>query len=174
MPKSQEQSLDEDAVFLPLTESSPEFLHCERERKAVERLLSAGPEAFYSSIDTERSGCFLSPEEVSQISGWAQDYRVSQLQVQREEDEKEDGSQMADYPSTYFPAYSDTPAPSLDLGWPDKFSWVGRGSVTVYTSPPAEGQPHIREIIRRNLQRASKVCKDDVFNFKFPKYFIVR
>ncbi|XP_075997553.1 protein FAM83A isoform X2 [Genypterus blacodes] len=158
MPKSQEQSLDEDAVFLPLTESCPEFLHSERERKAVERLLSAGPEAFYSSIGAERSGCFLSPEEVSQISSWAQDYHVSQVQVQREEGDEEDGdSQMGDYSSTYFPAHSDTPAPCLDLGWPERFSWQGRGSVTVHTNPPAEEQPHIREIIRRHLQKASKV-----------------
>lgn len=158
MQNSQKHSLDENVVFLPVTESSPEFLHCERERQAVERLLSAGPEAFYSSIDTERSGSFLSPQEVSQITGWAQDYHVSQLQLQREENgEKEENLQIEDFSSTYFPAYSDTPAPCLELGWPEKGSWMGRESVTVHTSPPAEGQPHIREIIRRHLQRASQV-----------------
>ncbi|KAF7659190.1 hypothetical protein LDENG_00002300 [Lucifuga dentata] len=157
MSNSQEQNLDENVVFLPVTESSPEFLHCERERQAVERLLSAGPEAFYSSIDTERSGCFLSPQEVSQITSWAQDYHISQLQLEKEGNGEEESPQIEDFSSTYFPAFSDTPAPCLELGWPEKGSWVGRGSVTVHTSPPAEGQPHIREIIRRHLQGASQV-----------------
>ncbi|XP_035518577.1 uncharacterized protein fam83e [Morone saxatilis] len=157
MSKSQEQSLDEDAVFLPVNESSPEFLHCEKERQAVERLLNAGPEAFYSSIGTEHAGGFLSPEEVSQISSWAQDYRFNPLQVQREVNGEDGSSEMEDICSTYFPSYSDTPAPNLDIGWPERILWVPKGSVTVHTSPPAEGEPPVREIIRRHLQKASKV-----------------
>ena len=162
MSNSQEQSLDEDAVFLPLNESSPDFLYCEKERQAVERLLSAGPEAFYSSIGTERSGCFLSSEEVSQITSWAQDYRFTQLQVQREENGAESSSEMEDFCSTYFPRHSDTPAPNLDLGWPEKSSSAPVGSITVHTSPPAEGEPPVRGIIRWHLQKATQVCKYDV------------
>lgn len=159
MSNSQEQSLDENAVFLPVTESSPEFLHCERERQAVERLLSTGPEAFYSSISTERSGCFLSSEEVSQLTSWAQDYRLNSLQVQREANGEHGSSEMEDVCSTYFPSQSDTSTPSLELGWPEKSSWVPKGNITVHTSPPAEGEPPVREIIRRHLQKASQVCK---------------
>ncbi|KAI3369963.1 hypothetical protein L3Q82_024764, partial [Scortum barcoo] len=157
MSNSQEQSLDENTVFLPVTESSPEFLYCERERQAVEILLSAGPEAFYSSIGTERSGCFLSSEEVSQITGWAQDYRFNPQQVRRETNGEEGGSEMEDVCSTYFPSYSDTPTPNLELGWPERGPWVPKGSVTVHTSPPAEGEPPVREIIRRHLQKAKQV-----------------
>ncbi|XP_041810900.1 uncharacterized protein fam83e isoform X2 [Chelmon rostratus] len=157
MSNSQEQSLDEDAVFLPVNESSPQFLHCEKEREAVERLLSEGPEAFYSSIGTERSGCFLSSEEVSQISSWAQDYHFNQLQVQREANGEGGSSEMKDFCSTYFPSYSDTPTPNLDLGWPEKRPWMPKGSITVHTSPPAEGEPPVREIIRQHLQKASQV-----------------
>ncbi|XP_070813711.1 protein FAM83G [Chaetodon trifascialis] len=157
MSNSQEQSLDEDVVFLPVTESSPEFLHCEKERQAVERLLSEGPEAFYSSIGTERSGCFLSCEEVSQISSWAEDYHFNQIQVQREANGEEGSSEIKNFCSTYFPCYSDAPTPNLDLGWPGKRHWRPKGSVTVHTSPPAEGDPPVREIIRRHLQKASQV-----------------
>ncbi|XP_034441423.1 protein FAM83E [Hippoglossus hippoglossus] len=155
MSNSKEQSLDENVIFLEVTESSPEFLYSERERQAVERLLSAGPETFYSSIGTERSGCFLSTEEVRQIGSWAQDYHFNQVQL--EEDGWEGSSQMEDFCSTYFPCNSDTPAPGLDLGWPEKGPWLTMGSITVHTSPPAEGEPPVREIIRQHLQRATQV-----------------
>ncbi|CAB1459543.1 unnamed protein product [Pleuronectes platessa] len=155
MSNSKEQSLDENVVFLEVTESSPEFLYSERERQVVERLLSAGPETFYSSNGTERSGCFLSPEEVRQIGSWAQDYHCNQ--VQWEGDGGDGSSQMEDFCSTYFPCKSDTPAPDLDLGWPEKGPWLTMGSITVHTSPPSEGEPPVREIIRQHLQRATRV-----------------
>lgn len=168
MPTSEEQSLDDNVVFQPVHVSSPEFLHSETERKAVERLLSAGPEAFYSSVGTEYSGCFLSPEEVSLMNSWAEDFRFSQPRAQREENGEEGYSEKADFSSTYDPAYSDTPPPSLELGWPDQLPWVQRTEgVSVYTSPPAEGEPPVREIIRRHLQRAREVCRyyvDLIFN----------
>ncbi|XP_033994986.1 protein FAM83D isoform X1 [Trematomus bernacchii] len=157
MSNSHEQSLDENVVFLPVNESSPEFLHCEKERQAVERLLNAGPEAFYSSIGTERSGCFLSSEEVSQISSWAQDYRLHPLQVQRQENGEDCSSEMEDFCSTYFPSFTDTPPPSLELGWPEKSPWGAKDSVRVHTSPPAEGDPSVRQIIRWHLQNAGEV-----------------
>lgn len=157
MSNSQEQSLNEDVVFLPVTEISPEFLHCEHERQAVERLLSAGPEAFYSSVGTERSGCFLSSEEVSQITSWAQDYRFTPPQVERLENGEDSSLDMQDFCSTYFPSESDVPTPDLALGWPEKSPWTPTGSITVYTSPPADGDPPVREVIRRHLQQASQV-----------------
>lgn len=153
MSNSQEQSLDEDVVFPLVTESSPGFLYCERERQAVERLLSAGPEAFYCSVGKE---CFLSPEEVGQLSGWAQDYRFNQLHAERE---TQASLGTEDTCSTYFPSKTDTPAPDLDLGWPERCPWMPEGSVRVYTSPPAEGEPPVREIFRWNLQKASHVRK---------------
>ncbi|KAI4827156.1 hypothetical protein KUCAC02_030574 [Chaenocephalus aceratus] len=157
MSNSHEQSLDENVVFLPVNESSPEFLHCEKERQAVERLLNAGPEAFYSSIGTERSGCFLSSEEVSQISSWAQDYRLHPLQVQRQENGEDGSSEMEDFCSTYFPSFTDTPPPGLELGWPERSPWGAKDSVRVHTSPPAEGDPSVRQIIRWHLQNAGEV-----------------
>lgn len=151
-----EPSLAEDAVFLPVDESSPEFLYCEREREAVEKLLSAGPEAFYSVAIRELSGCFLSPEEVSQIPRWVQSYRFNELQVQPE-NEAESIPEMEDFCSSYFPCHSDLPVPDLELGWPDRFPLAGIPSVTVHISPPAEGEPSVREVIRQHLQKARQV-----------------
>uniref|UniRef100_A0A3Q3MQ59 Family with sequence similarity 83 member E n=1 Tax=Mastacembelus armatus TaxID=205130 RepID=A0A3Q3MQ59_9TELE len=157
MSKYQDQSLNEDVVFLPVNESSPKFLHCEKERQAVERLLSAGPEAFYSSISTEPSSCFLSSEEVSQITNWAQENRLTHVHVQKEENGVESSSDMEDVCSTYFPCQSDIPPPDLELGWPERNPWRQIGGIKVYTSPPAEGEPSVREVIRWHLQMASQV-----------------
>ncbi|XP_072238042.1 protein FAM83D [Leuresthes tenuis] len=156
MSNSQEQSLNENVVFLPVDKSSPEFLYCEEEREAVERLLSEGPEAFYSSIGSKCSGCFLSPEEVSQITSWAQSYHLNPPQVE-EENGVENSSEMEDFCSTYFPDHTDMPPPDLELGWPIKPFSVLEASVAVHTNPPAEGEPPVREVIRRHLQKARKV-----------------
>ncbi|XP_053724625.1 protein FAM83D isoform X2 [Synchiropus splendidus] len=157
MSHSQEQSLDENVVFLPLSASAPEFLHSEQERHAVEKLLNEGQDAFYSLLGPDPFGCFLSPEEVSQISSWTQNYQFSKLHPPSEEDDARGHLDGMDFCSTYFPSHSDVPTPNLDLGWPVKLSWLAPGAITVHTSPPAEGERPIREIIRRNLQNAKQV-----------------
>uniref|UniRef100_A0A1A8ATH5 Family with sequence similarity 83, member E n=1 Tax=Nothobranchius furzeri TaxID=105023 RepID=A0A1A8ATH5_NOTFU len=96
MSNSREQSLDENVVFLPVDESNPEFLHSEREREAVERLLSEGPEAFYGSIGSELSRCFLSPEEVNQINSCAQKYQFNQKPLILKVPGSEDFSSVSD------------------------------------------------------------------------------
>ncbi|KAM7402301.1 hypothetical protein PAMP_017549 [Pampus punctatissimus] len=154
MSNFQEQSLDENEVFLPVNETSPEFLHSEREREAMEILMSFGPEDFYSSIGTECSACFLSPVEVSQITSWAQDYHCSELQVQLEDNTEDNNSDLS---SSYFPFYSDVPPPNLELGWPEKSLSVPLENITVHTNPPTAGKPPVREIIRRHLQKAKQV-----------------
>lgn len=155
MTDSHEQSLNEDIVFLPVSESSPDFLHSETERLALERLLNAGPEAFYSTVGAGHSSCFLSPDEVTDITNWAQDYHVSTLSKENGEFEQE--VEFEEYCSTYYPAHSDTPLPSLALGWPESSPWGREDSVRVYTSPPAEGEPSVREVIRRKIQAATQV-----------------
>uniref|UniRef100_A0A8C6SZP4 Family with sequence similarity 83 member E n=1 Tax=Neogobius melanostomus TaxID=47308 RepID=A0A8C6SZP4_9GOBI len=157
MTDSQEQCLNEDIVFLPVSETSPEFLYSEPERLAVERLLNAGPEAFYSTVGAGQSSCFLSPDEVTEITNWAQDYHLSP-HPKEENGEFGQGLDFGGYSSTYYPAHSDTPAPCLALGWPESSPWRREDSVRVYTSPPAEGEPSVRELIRRKLQTATQVC----------------
>ncbi|KAJ3603107.1 hypothetical protein NHX12_030851 [Muraenolepis orangiensis] len=170
MSNSHQQSLDEEAVFLPVTEACPDFLHCEGERLAVEELMSVGPGAFYSRLGMEKLGSFLSQEEVNQISGWVQDYAISPTQAVPGAEEEEEGDEGDEgngeegggsaarcLTSCYFPTFSDAPAPCLDLGWPERSAWPDQDSVKVCTSPPEEGQPPIREIVRRHLQNARQV-----------------
>uniref|UniRef100_A0A8B9H212 Family with sequence similarity 83 member E n=1 Tax=Astyanax mexicanus TaxID=7994 RepID=A0A8B9H212_ASTMX len=157
MNNSQQQSLDETAVFSPLTESSPEFLHSEAERCALEHLLTSGPGAFYTKLSKEGLTHFLSPEEVNQVAGWAEDYRISEVLLDSGnlEDESESGTQG--FSNQYFPVHSDTPAPSLELGWPEEARLEGVDQAVVYTSPPVEQMPHVREVVRRLLQEATMV-----------------
>ncbi|XP_072522620.1 uncharacterized protein fam83e [Salminus brasiliensis] len=155
MNNSQQQSLDENVVFSPLVESNPEFLHCEGERCALEQLLTSGPGAFYTKLSKERLAHFLSPEEVNQVSSWAKDYSISEVLLGNGEFEDESGSGTQGYSVQYFPVHSDTPAPCLDLGWPEEAGWEGVDQAVVYTNPPAEQTPHIREVVRRLLQGAT-------------------
>ncbi|XP_061584527.1 uncharacterized protein fam83e isoform X1 [Cololabis saira] len=156
MSNSQEQSLNENVVFLPVDESCPQFLHCEKEREAVETLLSAGPEAYYSAVGAEHSSCFLSPEEVNQFASWAQNYHSDSIPL-KVENGVESSPEMEDYCSTYFPSHTDLPVPELELGWPVNPYCVQEGSITVYTTPAVDGGPPVREIIRRHLQQAQQV-----------------
>ncbi len=157
MSNSQEQSLNENIIFAPLTESNPDFLHCEEERYCVESLVSSGREAFYTKLHQEQIGSFLSPGEVNQISGWTEDYHQSDANQEDGNGEMEVGSDGEDFSGHYFPTESDTPAPCLELGWPEKTIWMDMGQIHVFTNPPAEQMPTIREILRRHLQGATKV-----------------
>ncbi|MCI4390396.1 hypothetical protein PGIGA_G00122120 [Pangasianodon gigas] len=153
MSKSQEQSLNEDVVFLPANESNPEFLHSEVERSALESLLRDGPGAFYTKLSAHRLEPFLSPEEVNQVSNWVEDHHVEV--VENGDIGSESSSDVQGLSDQYFPALSDTPAPCLELGWPEKDRWDGVGRAMIYTNPPVEQAPHIREVIRRLLQGAT-------------------
>lgn len=182
MSNSQEQSLDEDAVFQPLTEACPQFMHSESERYALECLLNEGPGAFYMQLNAERLGPFLSPEEVNQMGAWAHDYRVSQVVLEEDmmlvggaagdpsatvvdgdgKGEGGQGAMLQDFSARYFPVHSDTPAPPLELGWPERESWDCMGQARVYTSPPQEAAPPIREVVRKLIQGAKKVRGKDI------------
>ncbi|KAK7119100.1 hypothetical protein R3I94_021069 [Phoxinus phoxinus] len=157
MSNSQEQSLNENVVFAPLTESSPDFLHCEEERYCVESLVSSGPEAFYTKLHQEQMGSFLSTGEVNQISSWVEDYHQSDAVLEDGNGEVEVGSEGDDFSGHYFPTESDTPAPCLELGWPERYSWMDMGRVEVYTNPPVEQEPSIREVLRTLLQGATRL-----------------
>ncbi|XP_061642197.1 uncharacterized protein fam83e [Phyllopteryx taeniolatus] len=154
MAGSQEASLDENVLFLPVKPSSPEFLYSELERQSVEKLLCEGPKAFYKSVGSELFSSFLSPNEVGEITSWVQDFHFTPLQ--KEENGGKANLDAADLTSSYFPSYSDVPAPGLELGWPE-VPWVRMENVAVYTNPPSDGEPSIREVIRRHLQKASQV-----------------
>ncbi|KAL7843290.1 hypothetical protein AOLI_G00248020 [Acnodon oligacanthus] len=155
MNTSQHQSLDKDVIFSPVLESNPEFLHSEAERYAVEQLLTAGPRAFYSKLGKERLTHFLSPEEVNQVSSWVEDYHISEVHLDDGNFEEESGTGTQGYSIQYFPIHSDIPAPCLELGWPENKRWEGVDQAKVYTNPPVEQMPHIREVVRKLLQEAT-------------------
>ncbi|XP_056324031.1 uncharacterized protein fam83e [Danio aesculapii] len=157
MSNTQEQSLNENVVFAPLSESSPEFLHCEEERYCVESLVSSGPQAFYTQLHQEQIGSFLSSGEVKQISNWAEDFHQSDGLQEDGNGEVEVGSEGEDFSGKYFPTESDTPAPCLELGWPERAMWMDTGRVNVYTNPPTEQSPSIREVLRRLIQAATRL-----------------
>ncbi|KAK1799759.1 hypothetical protein P4O66_006098 [Electrophorus voltai] len=153
--RSQVQSLDEDVVFVPLTEFSPELVHCEAERQALERLLSGGPGAFYARLCEGHLSSFLSPQEVKQVSSWAEDYRSSEVHQEGGAGTEESSSATRPLSVQYFPLHSDAPAPDLELGWPEEPVWERTPHTAVYTNPPAEQMPHVREVVRRLLQGAN-------------------
>lgn len=155
MSKSQEQSLNDDVVFFPTSELDPEFLYSEVERSILESLLRDGPEAFYTKLSAHRIQPFLSPEEVNQVSSWVEDHHVEV--VENGDVGSETSSDVQGFSDQYFPEFSDTPAPCLELGWPEKDRWDGVERAMVYTNPPVEQAPHIREVIRRLLQGATMV-----------------
>lgn len=155
MSKSQVESLNEDIVFLPANESNPEFLHSEVERSALESLLRDGPGAFYSKLSAHQLEPFLSVEEVNQVSSWVENHQVN---VEENGDVRsETSSGVEGFSDQYFPMLSDTAAPCLELGWPEKDRWDGVERAMVYANPPVEQAPHIREVIRRLLQGATMV-----------------
>ncbi|KAK3536756.1 hypothetical protein QTP86_022998 [Hemibagrus guttatus] len=153
MSKYQETSLNDDVVFLPVNESNPGFLHSEVERSALESLLRDGPNAFYSEVSAHRLESFLSSEEVNQVYSWVEDHHVEVLENGDIASENSSGEQ--ELSDQYFPEVSDTPAPCLELGWPEKDRWEGVERVMIYSNPPVEQAPHIREVIRKLLQGAT-------------------
>ncbi|XP_066547060.1 protein FAM83D isoform X2 [Amia ocellicauda] len=159
MSNSQDLSLNDEAVFLPISESSPEFYYSEAERRALESLLSAGPGAFHTKLSLEKLSPFLSQEEVFLIDHWAQDFKHSEVQPEKLEGPVTEGGSVVGRPFSlsYWPQHSDIPAPILELGWPENGDWKGVTRAMVYTSPPTEGAPPIREVVRRLIQGASRL-----------------
>lgn len=58
---------------------------------------------------------------------------------------------------TYWPGQSEEPAPVLRLGWPEDGAWKGITRAQLYTQPPSEGHPPLKELVRREIQAAHKV-----------------
>lgn len=160
MSNSQEQSLNENVIFSPLTTSSPDYQHSEVERYCVESLVSSGSKAFYSRLNAEQIGPFLTPGEVNDISRWTENCQNGDVALEDGNGEEQVASDVEDLSGNYFPEQSDTSAPCLELGWPERNSWMDMGRVNVYTNPPTEGEPTIREVLRRLLQGATKVGPD--------------
>ncbi|XP_041038271.1 protein FAM83E-like [Carcharodon carcharias] len=158
MAASQLECLEEDNVNVQLSECFPQFVYCERQRHALEALMGEGLGAFHQCVKREGLRPFLSAEEARRIHASAEDYRHGMGAAGPGEGEGEEGSEKGqDLSLTYWPVKSDTQAPYLALGWPETGMWRGITRVTVYTHPPMENTPTIKEVIRKLLQKANQV-----------------
>ncbi|XP_075929768.1 protein FAM83F-like [Petromyzon marinus] len=72
--------------------------------------------------------------------------------------EEENGEDEEDMGSgTYWPVFSDVTVPELELGWPSVARSLGT-TVSCYFQPPLEeGEPSIKEVVRKLIRSASKV-----------------
>ncbi|XP_021496046.1 protein FAM83E [Meriones unguiculatus] len=138
-----------------LSKAEPGFLYSEGQRLALEALLSSGEEAFRACVLQERLPPFLSADEAQALAAAAEDWTVPSQEPGGAGTgciaDREIGS------LTYWPRQSEEPAPLLRLGWPEDTAWKGITRAQLYTQPPGEGQPPIKELIHQEIQAARKL-----------------
>lgn len=153
MALSQIQCLDDNHVNPRTHESKPEFFYCEDQRLALEALLRDGREAFVKYLEARGLRGFLSDPEQDTLVGAVEPYDPgSELFPEGAEDNEPPLSLR------YWPDLSDTSIPQMDLGWPDSDAYRGVTRTTVYAQPPLDGQVHIKEVVRKMIAQAQKVC----------------
>lgn len=175
MAFSQVQCLDDNHVNWRSSESKPEFFYSEEQRLALEALVARGRDAFYEVLKRENIRDFLSELELSRIveaievyDPGSEDPRVSGRRPEPQDnggaDASEETSAAGGPPATetlpsleYWPQKSDRSIPQLDLGWPDTIAYRGVTRASVYMQPPIDGQPHIKEVVRKMVSQAQKV-----------------
>lgn len=139
-----------------LIKASPAVLYSEGQRLALETLLSGGEEAFWACVQQERLPPFLSANEAQALATAAEDWIVPS----QEPGAAGTGTATTDGDMdslTYWPRQSEEPAPLLRLGWPEDTAWKGITRAQLYTQPPGEGQPPIKELVHQEIQAARKV-----------------
>lgn len=160
MAESQLRCMDDEHVNEKIPESRPEFYYSEEQRAALEQLLRNGDGAFKMRLKEDNIKDFLSAREVRLIRKTFHEYSADS--DTESGDTKSKGASSADsgVHSTYWPQMSDTEAPSLDIGWAGSSGvYKGVTRVSVYTHPPKESSPHIKQVVRRLIQEAQKVRK---------------
>ncbi|KAM8962265.1 protein FAM83G [Pelodytes ibericus] len=168
MALSQLQCLDNNNVNWRSTEGKPEFFYSEEQRLALEALVSSGQESFYEVIKKENIRDFLSELELSRLVGKVEPFDPDSGHSRSgcEKCEQKEGSEAVEeggpqedgeFSLEYWPDKSDCVIPELDLGWPDTVAYRGVTRATVYMQPPIDGQPHIKEVIRKMIVQAQKV-----------------
>ncbi|XP_023375907.1 protein FAM83E isoform X1 [Pteropus vampyrus] len=139
-----------------LTERSPSFLYSEGQRLALEALLSRGAAAFGACVQREGLRPFLSADELRGLVAAAEDWTAAQ----REPGGAAEGADATAGDSgslTYWPGQSEEPVPTLRLGWPEDSGWKGITRAQLYTQPPGEGHPPLKELVRQEIQAARKL-----------------
>lgn len=163
MALSQLQCLDNHNVNWRSSETKPEFFYSEEQRLALEALVSTGEESYREVIKKENIRDFLSELEVAKIAcsveAFDPDLSHPRKNGDKSETEGEGEPQLEDMEQSleYWPDRSDCSIPELDLGWPDTVAYRGVTRATVYMQPPIDGQPHIKEVIRKMITQSQKV-----------------
>ncbi|XP_072463505.1 protein FAM83E isoform X2 [Notamacropus eugenii] len=158
MAESQLAALEEAgegaAEETPLSKADPTLLYSEGHRLALETLLSEGAGAFTACLLREKLLPFLAADEVQSLEAQAEDWGTGD----EEAPNLERGAGIPEQGSlTYFPGRSDEPPPDLGLGWPESQPWKGITRARLYTHPPGEGDPSIKELVRKAIQEAQKL-----------------
>ncbi|XP_067388824.1 protein FAM83E [Emydura macquarii macquarii] len=148
MAASQLACLEDAPPGTPVTESSPEFFYSEGQRLALEALLAGGHTAYAQRLAQDGLRPFLSDDELRCLAEAARD--VPEPSGERDGDADE-------LSLSYWPGCSDEPLPELELGWPQDGSWKGITRAEVYTHPPGDGAPKVKELVRSKIQQATKV-----------------
>lgn len=130
----------------------PHYKECYR--MAIDQLVSGGRDSYLEFLKGERIGSFLSEEELAFISA-----NVEQLPPQNYTEEISDPEEYKSSSGTYWPMYSDTGAPDLDLGWPEIPSDTLQTNIDLLFHPPRQNSPTIKEVVRKNVQEARQVMK---------------
>ncbi|XP_072298976.1 protein FAM83F [Eucyclogobius newberryi] len=159
MAESQLTVMDDEHVNEKIPESRPEFYYSEEQRAALEQLLRNGDGAFKMRLKEDNIKDFLSAREVKTLLKVFHEYDTDS-DGEAAAHERSKGSSSADsgVHSTYWPEMSDTEVPALDLGWSGSTGlYKGVTRVHVYTHPPKEPGPHIKQVVRKLIQDAHKV-----------------
>ncbi|XP_007260809.2 protein FAM83G [Astyanax mexicanus] len=157
MAESQLTCLDDEHVNAKIPESRPEFYYSEEQRAALEQLLRNGDGAFKMRLKEDNVKDFLSAREVRWIRDTFREYDADGESEPCGSHAPRDPSADSGVHSTYWPTMSDTEVPPLDIGWPSGGFYRGVTRVSVYSHPPKENGPHIKEVVRKLIQESTKV-----------------
>ncbi|XP_051940595.1 protein FAM83F-like [Hippocampus zosterae] len=156
MADSQLVCMEDGRIGVQVPETRPEFYYSEEQRAAIEELLKNGDGAFKMRLKDDNMKDFLSAREVKMLNN---NFRHYDGAGEGDGHAAAGSSPSSDsgVHSTYWPQMSDTEVPPLDIGWPSWGFFKGVTRVAVHTHPPKDNGPHIKEVVRRLIQGASKV-----------------
>lgn len=169
MAESQLMCMEDGHIGAKVPETRPEFYYSEEQRVAVEELLKNGDGAFKTRLKEDNMKDFLSAREVKLLLTSFKRYDSGNDSSSSggggggaaSPSKSKQGAAGTDADSgvhsTYWPQMSDTEVPPLDIGWPSGGLFKGVTRVAVHTHPPKDNGPHIKEVVRRLIQEASKV-----------------
>ncbi|KAK5898732.1 hypothetical protein CesoFtcFv8_008281 [Champsocephalus esox] len=154
MAESQLTCMEDGHIGANVPENKPEFYYSEAQRSAIEELLRNGDGAFKMRLKEDKITDFLSAREVKLLLNTFKLYDLNPEESSSTPDPTDHDSGLH---STYWPEMSDTDVPPLDIGWPNGGFFKGVTRVAVHTHPPKENGPHIKMVVRKMIQEASKV-----------------